>query len=93
MSRKVTTRNIRQRIGDLVNRVSLRHDEFIIERKGKALAALIPVEKLEAMRLVARRHALEILRESRGANLTEKGAKDLAAKARSWSRRGSRRTK
>jgi prevent-host-death family protein len=91
MTEKVSTLDVRQRIGDLLNRVSLRHDEFIIERKGKALAALVPVEKLEAMRLVARRHALEILRERRGTDLTEKVAEDLAAEARAWARRGSRR--
>lgn len=91
MTEKVSTLDVRQRIGDLLNRVSLRHDEFIIERKGKALAALVPVEKLEAMRLIARRHALEILQEQRGGGLTEKVAEDLAAEARTWARRGSRR--
>ena len=91
MTEKVSTLDVRQRIGDLLNRVSLRHDEFIIERKGKALAALVPVEKLEAMRLVARRHALEVLQKQRGGGLTEKVAEDLAAEARAWARRGSRR--
>jgi hypothetical protein len=33
--------DVRQRIGDMLNRVALRHDEFIIERKGKPLAALV----------------------------------------------------
>lgn len=30
---KISTIDVRQRIGDLLNRVSLRHDEFVIERK------------------------------------------------------------
>ena len=38
----MSTIYVRQRIGDLLNRVALRHDEFVIERKGKPLAALIP---------------------------------------------------
>ena len=45
----ISTADVRQRIGDLLNRVALRHDEFIIERKGKPLAALVPVERLEQM--------------------------------------------
>jgi prevent-host-death family protein len=50
MVEKVSTIDVRQRIGDLLNRVALRHDEFVIERKGKPLAALVPIERLEQMR-------------------------------------------
>ena len=32
---KSTTLYLRRRLGDLVKRVALRHDEFMIERKGK----------------------------------------------------------
>jgi antitoxin (DNA-binding transcriptional repressor) of toxin-antitoxin stability system len=46
---KISTIDVRQRIGDLLNRVALRHDEFVIERKGKPLAAPVPVERLEQM--------------------------------------------
>lgn len=91
MTEKVSTLEVRQRIGDLLNRVSLRHDEFIIERKGKALAALVPVEKLEAMRTIARRHALELLQAHRGSGMTEKVAEGLAKEAKAWARRGARR--
>ena len=38
----------------LLNRVALRHDEFIIERKGKPLAALVPVARFEQIRRFAR---------------------------------------
>ncbi len=31
MIEKLTTLDLRQRLGDLLNRVALRHDEFIIE--------------------------------------------------------------
>jgi len=61
MSEKVSTMDVRARIGDLLNRVALRHDEFIIERKGRPLAALVPVERLEQMRRFARQHALEFM--------------------------------
>jgi hypothetical protein len=34
MSEKISTMDVRARIGDMLNRVALRHDEFIIERKA-----------------------------------------------------------
>jgi hypothetical protein len=50
MTKRVSTMVVRARIGDMLNRVALRHGEFIIERKGKAAAALVPVVRLEQMR-------------------------------------------
>jgi len=32
MSETTSTMDVRQRVGDLLNRVALRHDEFVIER-------------------------------------------------------------
>jgi prevent-host-death family protein len=61
MTEKVSTMDVRQRIGDMLNRVALRHDEFIIQRKGKPLAALVPVVRLEQMRSVARQGLRELL--------------------------------
>jgi antitoxin (DNA-binding transcriptional repressor) of toxin-antitoxin stability system len=87
MAEKVSTLDVRQRIGDLLNRVALRHDEFIIERKGKALAALVPVERLAQLRRFARREALAALEGRRGGGLTEREAMDLAREARKWARR------
>jgi len=75
---------VRQRIGDLLNRVALRHDEFIIERKGKPLAALVPVERLEQMRHFARRHALEFMDRQQPSALTNAQASELAADAKRW---------
>jgi hypothetical protein len=34
MTERVSTTDVRRRIGDMLNRVARRHDEFIIERKG-----------------------------------------------------------
>ncbi len=45
MPEKVSTIDVRQRIGGMLNRIALRHDEFIIERKGKPLAALVSVRR------------------------------------------------
>jgi prevent-host-death family protein len=87
MPDKVSTMDVRQRIGDMLNRVALRHDEFIIERKGKPLAALVPVERLEQMRRFARRHALEFMDHQQPSALTETQATELAADAKRWARR------
>jgi prevent-host-death family protein len=84
---------VRQRIGDMLNRVALRHDEFIIERKGKPLAALVPVERLEQMRRFARRHALEFMEQQQAAGLTDAQASELAADAKRWARSAKARRK
>ena len=86
MPEKVSTIDVRQRIGDMLNRVALRHDEFIIERKGQPMAALVPVERLEQMRRFARRHALEFMEAQKGGPLTDREAMDLARKAQRWAR-------
>jgi prevent-host-death family protein len=83
--------DVRQRIGDMLNRVVLRHDEFIIERKGKPLAALVPVERLEQMRRFARRHALEFMDRQQPSGLTAAQASELATEAKRWARSKSRR--
>jgi antitoxin (DNA-binding transcriptional repressor) of toxin-antitoxin stability system len=71
---------------------SLRHDEFIIERKGKPLAALVPVERVEQMRRFARRHALDVMEQQKGGALTNDQAMELALEAQSWARRQRRKS-
>lgn len=95
MTEKVSTMDVRRRIGDLLNRVALRHDEFIIERKGKALAALVPVERLEQMRRAARsalRDLLERQKAGTGEQLSDAEATGLALAAQRSSRKGRRTT-
>lgn len=96
MSRKVSTMDVRARIGDMLNRVALRHEEFIIERKGKPLAALVPVERLEQMRRFAREHAhtfLERQKEAAGDRLSDEEAMNIALDAQRAARRKIRRAK
>ena len=82
---------VRQRIGDMLNRVALRHDEFVIERKGKPLAALVPVERLEQMRRFARRHALDVMARQKGGAWTDSDAMELALEAQRRARRRRRK--
>lgn len=93
MAEKVSTIDVRQRLGDLLNRVALRHDEFIIERKGKPLAALVPVERLEQLRRFARRHALDVLVQQKGGSLDEDQAMELALEAQRWARKQGRKSR
>jgi prevent-host-death family protein len=87
MAEKVSTIDVRQRIGDLLNRVALRHDEFVIERKGKPLAALVPIERLEQMRRFARRHALDLLEKQKQSTVTEEQALEIALEAQRSARK------
>src|SRR6266550_7130183 len=87
MADRVSTMEVRQRIGDMLNRVALRHDEFIIERKGKALAALVPVQRLEQMRRFARRHALDVMGRQKGGALNDDQAMTVALEAQGWARK------
>lgn len=87
MTARISTLEVRQRIGDLLNRVALRNDEFIIERKGKALAALVNPERLAQMRRLARLQALEAMGSRRSARSTEKESMRLADEAKKWARK------
>jgi len=91
MTEKVSTIDVRQRIGDLLNRVALRHDEFGIERKGKPLAALVPIERLEQMRRFARRHALELLEKQKQSTVSEEQALEIALEAQRSARKQARK--
>lgn len=88
MREKVSTLEVRARLGDMLNRVALRHDEFVIERKGKPLAALVPVERLEQMRAYARLHAREFMqkRTAEAPPLTEEEAMKEALLAQAEAR-------
>ena len=92
MKETVTTIEVRQKLGDLLNRVDLRHDQFIIERKGKPLAALVPVDKLEQMDRAARLHLLEMLERQKGiSTLSQAEADQLADEAKHRQRKTRRR--
>lgn len=45
---------MRKKMGELLDAVHFRGDEYIIERKDKKLAALIPIDKYNALTKLAR---------------------------------------
>ena len=48
MIRTISAIEARQRFGQLMNEVQLRHDHYIIERAGKPMVAVVPVEEFQA---------------------------------------------
>lgn len=47
MAKRISAMDLRKRLGQIMNEVSLRDDEYVVERDGKPLAALIPIWKLK----------------------------------------------
>ncbi len=83
----VSTMDMRHGLGDILNRVCIKQDEFIIERKGKRLAALVPFEKFQAMRKMAASNILKVMEDSAGYGLSEEAAGKIADDAKHKSRR------
>lgn len=48
MIRTISAIEARQRFGQLMNEVQLRHDHYIVERAGKPMVAVVPVEEFQA---------------------------------------------
>lgn len=44
MSQTISAVKARQKFGEILNRVALRHEEIIIERAGKKIARLSPID-------------------------------------------------
>ena len=63
----------------------------LIERKGKPLAALVPIERLEQMRRFARRHALDLLEQQKQSTVSEEQALQVALEAQRSARKRSRK--
>jgi len=59
-SRHISTMDLRARLGDVLDRVRLRFDTFVVERKGEEVAAIVPVERMRRLEEFARRRAEEL---------------------------------
>ena len=55
----------REHLSDLGNRVSLRGERIVVERRGKNLFALVPVEDVEFMERLEDKMDLEAIRASK----------------------------
>ena len=57
---RITTLDLRAHLGELLDRVRLRFASFVVERKGREVAAIIPAERLRRVEDFARRRAAEL---------------------------------
>ena len=80
MAITVSAMQARQQFGEILNRVDLVHDQFIIERNGRPLAAIVPISSLEDIQKKARGRALSFLNRP-NANLSEEEANKIAVEA------------
>lgn len=51
MANSVTTIELRNKLGEVLDRTFYRHETFVIERKGRRLAAIVPMEQYEQMQM------------------------------------------
>lgn len=82
----LSTLDVRRHLGDILNRVAIRHDEYVIERKGQPMAAMVPMGKFEAMQRAARAHLLGVLDGE--SLMSDDEAMALANEAKHTSRKG-----
>ncbi len=47
MAKRISAMDLRKRLGEIMNGVLFRDDEYIIERDGRPMVAVIPVWKLK----------------------------------------------
>ena len=50
MYKRISALKARQNLGRVMNEVALKGDDYIIERAGKPLVAVIPIEKYQSLR-------------------------------------------
>ncbi len=50
MLKTISAIKVRQNLGQVMNEVALKDDEYIIERAGKPLVAIIPIEQFQSMK-------------------------------------------
>ena len=67
LAQKVTSEEVRDQLGELINRVAYRSERMIVTRRGKDVMALVPMEDFEFMErvfdLLEDRRELPIIRE------------------------------
>ncbi len=76
MQKKISAMKARQNLGQIMNEVAIRGDDYIIERAGKPLVAIIDLEKYQRLE-EDRQEALHSVR-SIWSKMEGAGAKEVA---------------
>ena len=92
LKKTVKPAEVRQQLGDLLDRVALEDDEFVIERRGRPMAALVSVDKLQRIERAAELQLLDAL-EVHARKLTQAQVDEIANTAKHRNRDLSSRTK
>src|SRR2546421_1626378 len=86
---ELSTSEAREKIADVIGRVSYGHERVVITRNGKPAAAVVPIEDLEQLRLLDRARGQKALgrvraqaRTNRLDKLSEKDIDDIVADTR-----------
>ncbi len=77
----LTAMEVRKRLGDILSRVFYGGERFVINKRGRPLAALISVEDLHRLETMEDERDAELLRLAKQANQGEEyvGANELIA--------------
>lgn len=67
MAKLIDTQMVRDHLGDIINQAHYRGDEFLVQRRGKPVVAIIPVETYEQL-LRERNEAFRVFHEIWEAN-------------------------
>lgn len=59
---RLHTSKVREDFSDTINRVAYKGERIVLERRGKAVAAIVPLEDLEFLQAVENRTDLEAAR-------------------------------
>ena len=62
---RLTASAVRDNLGDTLNRVAYRGERIVLERHGKAVAALVSIEDLEALEAYEDRRDVAAVRAAR----------------------------
>jgi len=63
MAKIVDTQMVRDHLGDIINQAHYRGDEFLVQRRGRSVVAIIPVEMYEQL-LRERKEAFKVFHET-----------------------------
>ena len=75
-ARKISSMELRHGIGDILNRVCYADERFIVERKGRPVAAIISVDMLERLERMEAECETELLCRAKPV-ASESGASSL----------------
>ena len=56
---RVGAMELRNRIGDVLNRVLYKGERFVIERRGKPVAAIVSIDELEKLERLGKTSAVQ----------------------------------